>query len=278
MFRITTKHHVFFLLFFITPLLCFGQTIFYPDGFDCTFKTQPENCQIAWDIHGVLAELKSGTWKTVVEYSPHLIGHGLGSLFSSMTGKKGPLRKALRERKKLPKDFDVSGEASYNIFKKYNLKTLMRFTERLANAYKPMRGIESVVNTLHNQGFTQRIASNIGPRFYTIMKQKFARRRSSIFSLVPLGKVVDYSRFGDHSTKPCLEPEFLVQKGKPHPDFYQEFSACFNPDNQIIILIDDKIENCKAAARAGWIGVHFRGKRKQALAQLQKDLKILGLL
>jgi phosphoglycolate phosphatase-like HAD superfamily hydrolase len=155
---------------------------------------------------------------------------------------------------------------------------MMQLTERLANAYKPMRGIEFVVNKLHNHGFTQRIASNIGPRFYTIIKDKFARRGSSIFSHVSLGKVVDYSRFGDHTTKPYLDPEFLVQKGKPHPAFYHEFSSSFNPNNQIIILIDDRVKNVKAAARAGWIGVHYSGKRRQAIVQLQKDLRFIGLL
>ncbi len=110
---------------------------------------------------------------------------------------------------------------------------------------------------------------NLDTKFKTKYKCK-------IFDIIKEGKIIDYNQYSNQQNKQLL-PTHLTSHCKPHPAFYQDYNASYNK-NAVIVFIDDKIENLHAATKAGWIGIHFDLKNKKPVAQLQKDLVMLGIL
>ena len=251
--------------------LTISATIYLPK--DVTIKdiqqAKTQNIQIAWDIHNVLAQ-KDGRAKN---------GAIIRHIFP-IIGSKIIKNAAWDEVNRLSKINDISGEAYATIFLKHKELKLAKMVEETANAYMPRENMEELVRSIHNMGITQRLASNIGPRFLANMNTKFKNKhKCHIFDFIMPGKIVDYSKYS--GLNPITKTEdHLTSECKPHPQFYDDFNTTYKKNSQsIIIFVDDKIENVQAAVKAGWIGIHFDAtkKSKHAVAQLQNDLASLGI-
>lgn len=159
---------------------------------------------------------------------------------------------------------EVSGERFLTLFKQLGQNTLAEFVTTLINKQTVDPEMKRIVIALKNQGYSVRIASNIGKTIYNELKRQFKQKDEDLFDLFDKdsngleGKVVDYTDRG---------------RAKPNARYYQEYSAMYNPDgDKLIILIDDKKRNVIAAACHGFIGIHFT-----TAEQLIKDLQELGI-
>lgn len=248
--------------------------IYFPAGMTAAHMQSlpPNKKMVGWDIHDVLAKSRSAA----------KIGYGLksipafsGSLFSllgsEITGNTGPMEQVWADIQKLPNRFSSNGEVYYHIFNKHNQPKLAQKVAKIASLYEPQPGMELIVQSLKAQGIEERIASNIGPIFFDILKDTFKNKyHSNIFENILPGKVVDYNHLVE---KQLINPDLVTSFEKPQLAFYQDFNVTYNRFNKkYIIFIDDKVKNVKAATNAGWIGIHFKN-----VDQLRADLATLGI-
>jgi hypothetical protein len=251
------------ILLLASLLIGAAQAVVYlPSGVTHAMVQKSPAKEIAWDIHGPIAQKQRSL-------SFNKIGLGISYLFGNS---------AWDHIHSLSKNADVSGEGQAYIAKKYNHSTLAKMIEKEANSYKPRKGIEKLITSIHTHGITQRLASNIGPQFLSNLDARFKKKyKSQIFSIIKPGKVVDYSNYGPQPT--VTTARHLSAIGKPHIDFFNGFNAIYNTDKKnYIIFIDDKMENITSALKAGWIGIYFDSSKKKPVKHLENDLKSLGVI
>lgn len=211
-------------------------------------EVSPELIQIGWDLHHVIFQPKNSArfLKGLRHIGP------LSKLRFSRSKKFKELRKELGDIRKS----GATAEVYQQLLEKYGEKKLASILQEFALQLKPTKGIEALICELASLGYEQHVASNIGPTFLTKLQNKFRH----IFAHIKDGVTGTYK-----------SGQQLVRK--PDATFYTQYTDQYNPDkNQIIIFIDDKLENVKAAQRAGWIGIHFTTTK-----ELRKDLRALGI-
>lgn len=174
----------------------------------------------------------------------------------------------------------ASGQAYAEKFKNYGYSSLAKMVRESANGYKPRKGMATLVHEMKLLGYTQRFASNIGDIFLTSLSNKLKiKYHIHMLDMIEPGKVVDYSQYGK-SPLPKPLPKHLASQPKPHPIFFQEFIDAWSAalDN-LMIFIDDKLENVKAAVAKGFVGIHVNAKLDDAqfAKQLRTAFQSLGL-
>lgn len=236
--------------------------------------TSPSRIEFAWDLHETLVTFdKVGIAKTflatmhtqaglaalklivglVVEYPLYL-----------MTGKSGKNKTLLDNLKQLTVKSTVA-EEYFEVIEQHDPR-LRAPAEQLAACYKEMPGMLELLRELHELGYTQRLASNIGDKSELKNIQK---KVPHIFTYLNGGKAVAYENRPTIIRKPSL-------------DYYFEYQNQFNPERtKTVIFIDDDPfnhhcplgpSNTQAARDAGMIGISFKNCQ-----QLRQELKALGI-
>ncbi len=218
-------------------------------------QVTPESHEFAWDLHDVIFE-KSKTGmanqglkhtSALVKNSVGLAGEAISSLF---TGKKGKRMQMLSQIKQLKKS-GATGEAYQELMQSVDPE-LGKMIEEMANEQYPIEGMPELIQELHELGYRHRVASNIGIKFFSNLKNKY----SNIFSYFTGGKMVDYTK------QPYIK--------KPDIQYFQDYIAQF-PERKKI-FIDDKKENVLSALETGMIGIQFKN-----VDQLREELNKLGI-
>lgn len=252
-----THWYSLFLLLVLTPLL-----IADTEGQQLN-NARPQNVEIAWDIHGVImyqpwsAIHNNFEYRELFSLFPPAAKGALLSLFDD--GLTTPEQQLLSKAFGLVRAKDISGEGFYWLFKEYGKENLAQMVKQLANAYCPKPGIPEIIKELHQLGYTQRIASNIGSEFYKNLKQKYP----ALFKYFKGGKTVQYvyPRFIDFNPVRKPNPEYARQYEKQNPGHRKK-----------IIFIDDRIANIEGLRDPNWITLRFRNPH-----ELREDLIKLGI-
>jgi|GEM_PF-1955882 hypothetical protein len=265
--------------------------VYYPKDIDAQ-EVRTAKKDFALDIHNVLVQKESSrlgkTFAEVKKYAcafthaPLSVLTNAGSYFwAKMWGTQNAVTHAMTDMKNLPKSVDSSGEAYATICRKHQLYGLAAFIEQVSNAYKPRPGMTELVQQLHEKGFTQRLASNIGPRLLALLDHKFTQEYNcNMFEHIQMGKIVDYSKYGNPESAPLIDSTYMATAGKPELEFFTQFNETYPlPAGMYRIFIDDKIENINAALAAGWVGIHFdiTNKNVNPVEELLKDLAAVGI-
>lgn len=219
--------------------------------------------EFAWDIHETLArKKKSECAKITLRYCSTLLKNAR------------LLRTGIKQIAK--KEEYIAAEAYAYYFEQQNHEKIAHYIKEVANAYKPIRGINNLIKELSEKGYTHRIASNIGRAYLPIIIDRFADQyHNSLFGYMNGGTIVDYG-IPDQTTsfKGITGTVYCAAECKPKHALFKLHNQHYNADNgTIIIFIDDKQKNVEAASHNGWIGIKFSSVRK-----LRSDLKMLGIL
>lgn len=145
-------------------------------------------------------------------------------------------------------------EEFFTIIDKYS-PTLMPLALSIMNAHKPIKGTVSILHQLKDLGYELHIVSNIGPRRYHYLTQKFPE----LMNLFVAAKINN----GDG---------LAIQK-KPQPGFYRDYLRCYNPYDKTVIFIDNEKANLTTIDHDKMIGVLF--KSPAVLEQQLKELEVL---
>jgi FMN phosphatase YigB (HAD superfamily) len=267
-------HCNFLIVITLAPLFAYGkETIYLPDSLTLAQARQliqerkPTNdVEFAFDIHEVLLQSNEREQVDLAYRYPRKILFlknlfnmplltQLGALFwqwiIDITG--------INDKKA-----EATSEQLVVIFMQAGQYEMSDFIVRLANAQVVDKQMMPLIQKLKDLGYPRRVASNIGKTVYEKLKILLDERGENIFALFDKdiqgneGKVVDYA----HS-----------QASKPSDQYFQEYLAAYNPDGKkLIIFIDDKKKNVRAAVRNGFVGIHFSDAK-----HLEKDLQELGI-
>lgn len=240
---------------------CMYAKISFPPGIT-TQDLKNKKIEFAWDIHETLCQKNKGEIAGItLTHLPTIIGN-IGMVRSDI--------------KKIKKENEyAAGEAYAEHFRKKNKPKIAQFIEKIANAYKPTKGIVPLLHELSSKGYTHRLASNIGKKHLAILNNRLIQKfKCPLFGHMNGGTIIDYG-LPIHAVRSITkEPLSYAKQPKPHNDLYKTYNQTYNGDNsKIIIFIDDKIKNIEAANRNGWIGIHFTTTKK-----LRIDLQELGIL
>ncbi len=262
---------VFNKILFISTLCALSNltaTVYFPQGMTAAHVQKSHDVQLFLDIHHVLAKEDSGARLGAI------VGNIFDIAWTKMTGDK-----VWKEINKLPKDQDISGEARYLIALKHGNHDLAECIRDAANAYTPRKGMEQLVREIKAAGITQRLASNIGPRFLANLDAKFKKKHQCmIFDIIKPGKIVDYSKYGNLSLPTNINPLHLSPVTKSNPAFYDLLKSTYAKNkNSVFILVDDNLDNIKKAQSKGIIGIHFDFSKKKCVEKLRAELMALGI-
>lgn len=268
-----------FLLLLLVPLTLIGgpqtHTIMLPQGIsmeqtmnEIATKKLKHEVEFAFDIHKVLVQKSTKSILLTILQSDHkwqlftvLINPGLlaglaGMLWQSIVN----ITPGASDKYK-----ELTAEELICIVRAHGNEQLLALTMQIVNTQKVDPAVKEIVMALKEQGYPLRIASNIGKDIYIKLKEQLEESQSNIFAFFNRdehgmeGKTIDYR----------VSP---VQK--PQPAFFQEFLDAYDPARKkLIIFIDDKAINVRAATQLGFVGIHFKNAE-----QLKNDLVELGVL
>lgn len=224
----------------------------------------PQDVEIAWDIHGVLMYKVPKTIRTHLEYwellslFPPAAKGAFLSLFDD--GLTTPEQQLLKEAFSFAIQGNIGAEGFYHLFMKYNRPKLAQMVYNIAQGYKPRVGIVNIIKELHCLGYTQRIASNIGSEFYSVLHAAYPE----VFRYMDGGKTVQYRQpDGTIDYDPIRKPD------KAYAQAYEQE----NPGHKKkIIFIDDLTSNVQGLKSPNWITIKFR-----SVQQLRRDFIALGI-
>lgn len=258
-----------------TALVCAPkQTIFLPKGMSLEQtinaiqeKKAQHNVEFAFDVHKVLVQKSAKNIMQTIFDSPYK--WQLLSIFVNpplMAGLLGMAWQAIVNN--MPwtteKYKELTAEELLYLIKKYGDEQLYKLTMHIVNTQQVDPEVKEIVIELRDVGYPLRIASNIGKEMYIELKQQLKDSGSNVFAYFDQdaqgmeGKTIDYR----------VSP---VQK--PDRAFFEEFLDAYDPDRtKLIIFVDDKLVNVKAAIQLGFVGIHFKNA-----AQLKNDLQVLGV-
>jgi phosphoglycolate phosphatase-like HAD superfamily hydrolase len=154
----------------------------------------------------------------------------------------------------------------------------------LENSQHPMPGMIEILDSL--QGFEKNIATNKKHRSFDRLKLNpdvapvLARidRYFMVNNTVTMFEV-------DTADLEKKKPAASWNKEKPDAGYYEFYQETFNPNNKLVIFVDDKLKNIEGAIKAmtqwnannpdkpqrHWIAIHFK-----SADQLAQDLQDLG--
>lgn len=226
----------------------------------------PMTTEIAFDIDDVILQknISGMIWETTKQLpsaAPIFTRVAYESIKYPFTKKKGKGLELISDLRDLSRGGNAGGAYAQRL-NKYK-PGLGRVVNNVAVQKTIISGMYKVVLALHNQGYILRPATNQSVEEYEQNKQ----RLPDMFGLFKDGMAVDYAV----RNRPVIK--------KPDQKFFEEFNTRYDiktPSNphgkHIVIFVDDKEENVKAAAQAGLIAIHFVTPKK-----LIKDFYALGL-
>lgn len=283
-------------LLLITPVAVSAK-IYYPQNIkqsDVVQAVDEGKVIMAWDIHKVPAA-KEGN-----KYINHAIVFGSAPLafakafsdlaWTKLTGKQTSASRSwadiqtMRTYHKENGISDASGEPYVLIFEKHGLYAIAKAVEIATSTYKPNKDIEAIIDEIDAQNIEQRYTSNIGPRMFDVLNNKFKTKyQSTLLDKIRLGKFVDYSQWGANPLNKAALPAHLASLGKPNGIYYKEFLTTYVIDatgKKFAVFVDDSEENVIGAAKEGMIAIHFDATKPaaQAIEELRKDLTELSIL
>lgn len=217
----------------------------------------PNRVHFAWDVNDVLVSpsfLKM--FKIGGKEGCKIIASACGQYMCyCFTGKIGKEQQLLSD---VCTQISNGGtfETIQQLLRAYDSK-IEALAQQVAAEQYLINGMAELIKELKELGYTQRLASNIGSNEIKLLQTKFPE----VFSIFDGGKTVTYNADGTHSEK------------KPSLQYFQEYKQAYNADQALtIIFIDDKKKNVEAAAKEGFIALHFKNAE-----QLRADLKALGI-
>lgn len=277
--------------------LALNAKIYYPQNIkqsDVVQAVDEAKVVMAWDIHKVLAAKEGSKWTnmyTVMKSAPTAFAKAFAQVaWSNITGRPTPASmakkniNALSATNKSNGVSDASGEPYVLIFEKHGLNAIAKAVEIATSTYKPQPGIEAIVDEIKANNIAQHFASNIGPRMFDVLNNKFKNTyKSNLLEKIQLGKFVDYSQWGINPLNKAALPNSLASIGKPTAHYFKEFLATYvthKNGKEFAVFVDDSEENVKAAAQQGLIAIHFDATKPnaQTIAELRKDLTELNIL
>ncbi len=204
-------------------MLCAASThsmIYLPTGItkaDVATAAADKQIIIAYDVHDVLAVKDTGAKvKSIIKHLPAIVT-------SKITD--GAVWKEIDKAKKQ----GASGQGYQQVFQKHGNTSLAKMAQETANAYKPRKGMATLVHEMKLMGYIQRFASNIGDTFLKNLNTKFKTKyKIYMLDMIEQGKVVDFSQYGKNPLPKPL-PKHVASTPKPSPLFFQEFIDAWNP-------------------------------------------------
>lgn len=269
--------------------------VYYPQNVnqaDVIKAVDEDKIVMAWDIHKVPAQKEGNKYTNyalVAWLAKSQLAQALGQIaWTKITGRPTAASRAKQDLNAMSAYNksqgvpDVSGEPYVLIFEKHGLNDIAKAVEFVTSTYKPNEEIEAIIDKIAAQNIEQRYASNIGPRMFDVLNNKFKTKyNSKLLEKILPGKFVDYSRWGLNPLTTL--PDSLASVGKPNSTYYREFLATYVTDKngkKFAVFVDDSEDNVKAAAQEGMIAIHFDATKpnEQAIAELRNDLTELSIL
>ena len=142
-----------------------------------------------------------------------------------------------------------SSQDLIDIAQKHNAPFTQAFILDIANAQKPMPGMQAIVQELHNLGYRQQIGSNIGRSSFDIVSNpRLSPELAPLFSNLEI------------DTATIIEHGNGAQAKKPDPAFFTSYlnQNNINLSKQPVILIDDTWANVATAKKLGFNVLYFR--------------------
>ncbi len=223
-------------------------------------SADPSTIEFAWDLHGVLFwPNKRKIINTIGRYGLTTIrvsSQAAQQHISHRWGNpKGPILNLISHAQELSKQGATTELYIHDVA--LIDQELADFIRTAASHQKLNPEMVILVQELHNLGYVQRVASNIGTSFYADLQQVYPH----FFSMFTAGKTVDYKQIYND----------IIQK--PNKKFFQEFIAKYNPyQKKKIIFIDDRMENILSARACGIEAIHFTNQ-----ADLRSQLRSLSI-
>lgn len=245
------KRHALSLIFFLSSLSDLNTSDVNPPKFN------PSNAIIAWDFHGVLVKKD---WLAMVSQIFSILKSDwklTGLLFWP------PFWKELYEANNT---CSTSDELLKQIISRYpSLKPHWDKLIILINLHVPIPGSIAVLKKLHQSGYQNYLASNMGEESYRIQKERFPE----IFEQFD-GRYIPkntHSKTGLMIGKPCTQYYLELRQ------YLEEYE---NTADKTIIFIDNKKENIEGALASNHIELnHIQGIVFSFPEQLRDELNTL---
>lgn len=226
----------------------------------CLLMAQISNAQekpiILWDLHGVLLSLENPVHAMIGyrSFRP-LITHLSWSFIKDLSGL---IISNLWQ--------DLSSEEYLMLTRKHNNPYLEDLILQIANAQTPLKGMDQLVFELAKLGYTQHIASNIGPSSFSKLIDPKAYP-----ALAPLFKVMDI---------PASQISYNTKNGmikKPNPAYFKNYVMKNRIDlaHRPVILIDDNKKNIAAARAFGFDAIHFKHPYQLRTELNAREIKVI---
>lgn len=283
-------------LLILTPITI-NAKIYYPTNVsqaDVVQAVDEDKVIMAWDIHKVPAEKEGNKYTNyaiVFGSAPVAFSNALSAMaWTRLTGRPTAASRAwtdiqaMRAYHKAQGINDASGEPYVLIFEKHGLQAIAKAVEIATSTYKPNKEIEAIIDEIAAQNIEQRYASNIGPRMFDVLNNKFKTKyQSTLLDKILPGKFVDYSQWGLNPLNKAALPTSLASIGKPNGIYYKEFLNTYvtaATGKKYAVFVDDTLENVIGAAKEGKVAIHFDVSKPmaQAIAELRKHLTELHIL
>lgn len=214
-------------------------------------KITPQDVVLLWDLHGVLSKPHI---KQVIKYVWEM-------------PKKLNILKAFFDKKTYTTIWNLK-KAGHDCSEQYatallkNVKSLKQYNKTdaisMINAQKPIKRSISILKRMKKQAAGNILFSNIG-----LESWKSLQNKSGYEFLNDFDDAIVCSNNNTWKAKPHKDA-FNYAKDK----IYKKFAR-----SKILILIDDNLENVKAARSAGIYALWFQNPK-----QLQKQLRTIGFI
>jgi len=217
-------------------------------------QSQAEKPIIVWDIHDVLIH-RSGVLKTLWNYTDWW-----KTLQSSSLG-------LIKDFMSLTAAHVVSGRSSEQFIQTarvHNNPYMEQLIVALTNSQQPIAGMKEITDALHEAGYEQHVASNIGKTpFHLLIDLDQSPHLAPMFIHINIKKSLVVSKENGNFIK------------KPDPLFFSMYLEKNNldPHKQPIIFIDDNSKNIASAQGVGIDAILFKNPK-----QLHKELQKRNLL
>jgi FMN phosphatase YigB (HAD superfamily) len=213
----------------------------------------PENTEFAWDAHHVLLKPNITEMATIFVQK---LGLRSISILTSLsweytkylaTGTQGKTLKLALDIYALLYTIGSKTQNYKAVVDEYD-PTLWSIAEKMATSWQPTPGMPELIKELNSLGYTQRIATNMGPRDFELLLAK----HPEFLGTLQGGLTVD-----------------VHEKSKPNIEYFQRYQQQYNSaKNKKVIFVDDNKHHVSAAQKACMVGFVFTNTQ-----QLREELK-----